>query len=235
METGSSNSRKKIYYMLVTLIFGLIAIVLAKIMVRCYGLLINMEQEGIIVSSVMGIYSYVLFIKGLLKPKMAIECKTYIPLAAFAIPAIAVYGYNSSKGLLYYLFAAFVFVTLPVIPYAMGEVINKLAFSHLGNKKWKGVVLILLGVFVNFLLSLWGNWSSILGTNPVSKLTEQFMLGENKISDFLAWIFPMNSYGILSLLNGSVKKSMVYFLVYFALVVLFIMLHRVVTKLFSVK
>lgn len=231
VKENRNKIKKLLYYTLLMAVLIPVVIIFSQLISRAYYLLINMEQEGIILTAVIGICSYVIFIKELLKPSKCMYSKmyiTYILLSAFVIPAIIIYGYNSGKGVFYYIIGMIMFITLPIIPCIMAEIINKISEKKLKRIKPRTFLVLILGIVINILLSIWGNWWNIISKNILHSLTEQFMIGSNSTSQALAWIFPMNSYGILSMLNKTTGKSILYFCIYLILIGLFSVLHLMV-------
>jgi ABC-2 type transport system permease protein len=131
----------------------------------------------------------------------------YLTACLIFLPILIVYGVKSGGGILYYVYALLIFLTLPVIPIVLDSVIVMIImrFTNLAKNKdafrtISAVIAIIFGVGVSTM-------SQRLVLNQGAGQTQ---LGNNSLVAITSNIFPASKLGALGLINHGSLSGLIY-------------------------
>ena len=131
----------------------------------------------------------------------------YLTASLIFLPILIVYGVKSGGGILYYVYALLIFLTLPVIPIVLDSVIVMIImrFTNLAKNKdafrtISAVIAIIFGVGVSTM-------SQRLVLNQGAGQTQ---LGNNSLVAITSNIFPASKLGALGLINNGSLSGLIY-------------------------
>ena len=131
----------------------------------------------------------------------------YLTACMIFLPIIIVYGVKSGGGLLYYVYALLIFLTLPVIPIVLDSVIVMIImrFTNLAKNKdafrtLSAIIAIIFGVGVSIMSQRF----------VLNEGAGQTQLGNNSLVAITSNIFPVSKLGALGLINYGNLSGLVY-------------------------
>lgn len=131
----------------------------------------------------------------------------YLTGCLIFLPILIVYGVKSGAGVLYYVYALLIFLTLPVIPIVLDAVLVMIImrFTNLAKNKdafrtISAVIAIIFGVGV----------STMSQRFVLNQGAGQTQLGNNSLVAITSNIFPASKLGALGLINHGSPSGLVY-------------------------
>jgi len=131
----------------------------------------------------------------------------YLTESLIFLPILIVYGVKSGGGILYYLYALLIFLTLPVIPIVLDSMIVMIImrFTNLAKNKdafrmISAIIAIFFGVGV----------STITQKFVLNQGNGQTQLGNNSMVAITSNIFPASKLGALGLINNGSLHGLIY-------------------------
>lgn len=150
----------------------------------------------------------------------------YLTLAVFFIPVAAGYGIRSNAGIVYYIYTAIIFITLPVIPLTIATLIDMfiMRFSTLfKNKDRFRLIASLLGVFIGIGVNIFSQRFSNVGEK--SGEVHDMVLKMNKsVSGVGSKIFPSSNFAADSLNNWNNSSGLLAILIFILLNAIFLII-----------
>lgn len=123
------------------------------------------------------------------------------------LPILIVYGVKSGGGILYYVYALLIFLTLPVIPIVLDSVIVMIIMRFTNLAKNKDAFRTISAVIT----IMFGVGASTMSQRFVLKQgAGQTQLGNNSMVAIISNIFPASKFGALGLINHGSLSGLVY-------------------------
>jgi len=230
------SKRIKQILLFVVLAFSLLPMVFGIInfLMSTYDGLATVGEEGVLLSLGIAVSAFVIFFFGLfytmntfyfsddvenllplpIKSSHILGAKfiivtifEYLTASLIFLPILIVYGVKNGGGILYYVYALLIFLTLPVIPIVLDSVIVMIImrFTNLAKNKdafrvISAIVAIILGVGV----------STMSQRFVLTEGAGQTQLGNNSLVAITSNIFPASKLGALGLINHGSLSGLVY-------------------------
>ncbi len=218
-----------------------------------YEMLVPVQQEGLILGigfsavstavfffSIFYVMSVFYFSKDIesllplpLKPSEILAAKftvvlfyEYLTELLFLLPVLIGFGIAAGAGLLYYLYGAVIFLTLPLLPLVYASLLSMLVMRFTGLAKNRdrfrivgGIIAMVIAVGVNAVITKFS--SSSMGAEDLQRLLEQ---GNNSYVSIMSGIFFSNRFAVMALLHNEVLKGFVNLILFVLICILFMML-----------
>lgn len=215
---------------------------IAFLVANLLAILVQIGQEGVILSWGIAINSAIVFVFGIfyvvstfyfssdveyllplpLKPRQIIGAKflvvtiyEYFTTAVFFLPIWITYGIYMSCGLLYYLYGLVVYLLMPITPLAAASVIIMVIMRFTNLSKYKDAVKVLggmIGVFIGIGINL--VMQNVMGTMSQEQIMELIQKGDNSLMILTSGVFPTARWGAEALINYSKLSGLLSFLIY---------------------
>lgn len=248
---GKINNRLKNAALMIVIALSMLPIVagIAAMVWGSYGVFKSMGQEGLILGSgllsvcmlvlffgifyIMNVFYFSKDVESLLplplRPSTIMAAKFSVTLIyeyfteiIVLAPVLVTFGLVSKAGIVYYLYAALAFLTLPIIPLIYAGVLNMLLMRYTNISKNRdqlrivgGVIGMLVAIFANTKMqSLFSNTA-----NP-EMLKDMLLSGNNSLINMMTGIFPTNKFLTLALINSDNFIGLTNILLYIAISVL---------------
>jgi ABC-2 type transport system permease protein len=226
-----------------------------------YDLLDPIGQTGILLGFGLSLVSIAIFIFGIVyvlttfyfskdienllslpvKPYQILSAKfitvlvyEYFTETIFLLPVLIAYGIKSGAGVVYYLYSAIVFLTLPIIPLVIASAVNMfiMRFTNLGKHKDAlkiagGLLAMTFAIGINVVMQRAG---SNIGENPehmLSMITE----GNNSLIRVSTRAFPSTRLVALSLIESTTAKGLQNLILFLLVTAAFIGLFMVLAEM----
>lgn len=141
-------------------------------------------------------------------------------------PVLVTFGLVSKAGVVYYLYAALAFLTLPIIPLVYAGILNMILMRITNISKNKDQFRIIggiLGMFVAIFVNM--KMQSLFSNASDPELLKNMLLnGDNSLINMMTGIFPTNKFLTLALINSDNLTGLINILLYIAISVLFVSL-----------
>lgn len=218
-----------------------------------YGMLAEMQQEGLILGigfsavsiaifffSIFYVMSVLYFSKDIesllplpLKPSEILAAKftvvlfyEYLTEVVFLAPILIGFGIASKAGILYYLYSIFIFLTLPLLPLVYASLLSMVVMRYTNLAKNRDRFRIVGGIIAMLLA---------VGINAVitkqsssqmgaGELQRLLEQGNNSYVDIMSGIFFNNKFAVMALLHCDVLKGFVNLVLFVLISILFVML-----------
>lgn len=218
-----------------------------------YGSLVSMNQEGFILVLGVSAASLVIFIFGIfyvmstfyfsmdiekllplpLKPSTILGAKftvvaiyEYLTELVFLLPIMITFGVMSKAGVVYYLYAILVFLTLPVVPLVIAAFITMVIMRFTPFAKNKDLFNTVAGIFV-IILSVGINiFFQRLGAN--NQDPEQLLMlmaqGNNSLVDTMSSFIPSAKLAVNALVFSGELKGLINILLFLVITIAFLLI-----------
>jgi ABC-2 type transport system permease protein len=140
----------------------------------------------------------------------------YVPTAILVLPLLITYGVKSGAGPLYYLYAAVVFLTLPVIPLVIASLLAMLfmRFTNVGKSKDRfrligGVIGIVAVLGFQIVVQ-----RSSAGRDSAERLTQMILSDNNALLSLVTRLFPSTKLGAMALAESGALAGLGYLLAF---------------------
>lgn len=208
-----------------------------------YDSLVMIGQEGTIISLLVGAVSLMVFFFGIfyaistfffssdiqnllplpLRPWQILGAKftvsliyEYMTEILFLLPVLIMYGIKSSAGILYYIYGAVIYLTLPIIPLSMAAFLDMvvLRFTNIGKNKDRfrvigGVISLFIALSFSFIMPKFTENSM-----SQQQLIEMATSGNNSLVGMTAKIFPGSIFAANTLINSENIQGLLNLLIF---------------------
>lgn len=241
--------RNALIPLLLIVAFLPLALSFATLASQLYDGLARIHQEGLLLGLGLSMVSLVIFVFGVfyvinvyyfsqdvehllplpLKPSQILTAKfavtllyEYLTELITLLPLVVTFGIKSGAGIAYYVYAAVIFLTLPVIPLILASVIAMLVmrFTNVAKNKDRyrmigGVIAVLCAFGFNFLFQ---RFSGRVGTED---LQQMLLGGDNSFLHLATRLFPSAKLGAMALLHATAFTGFVNLVLFLAVSALF--------------
>ncbi|HHT65871.1 MAG: putative ABC transporter permease subunit [Caldicoprobacterales bacterium] len=251
---GSSTFAKVSVILVFAIMIPMFMAGIAYLVTSLLGVLVQIGQEGIILSWGIAINSAIVFLFGIfyvvstfyfssdvefllpmpLKPRQILGAKflvvtiyEYFTTAISFLPVWITYGIYMGCGLLYYIYGLVVFLLMPITPLAAASLIIMVIMRFTNLSKHKDAVKVLggmVGVFFGVGLNL--VIQNVMGSMSQEQIMELVQKGNNSLMILTSGVFPTARWGAEALINYSQLSGLFSFLLYagFSLLIYFALL-----------
>lgn len=218
-----------------------------------YGMLAEIQQEGLILSLGLSVVSMAVFFFGIfyvmsvfyfskdiesllplpLRPSeilaakfTVVLCYEYLTELVFLAPVLIGFGIAAKSGLLYYLYGILIFLTVPLLPLVYASILSMLAMRFTGMAKNRDRFRIIGGV-VAMAVAVGVNAviTSLSSANMGPEELQRLMdQGNNSYVGIVSGIFFSNRFAVMALLYNESLKGLVNLILFVLICILFVML-----------
>ncbi|WP_035294340.1 hypothetical protein [Clostridium sp. KNHs214] len=250
---------EKLMYLILVIAFLPLAFMIGDMVSNFYEGLEMINQQGIILGVGFAISSLLIFFFGIFycintmyfardvenilplpfKPWEIVTAKfvtiliyEYLTEAIFMLPIIVVYGVKSGASVLYYLYSAIVFLTLPIVPLVISSIIVMLIMSFTGLAKNKdrfrkigGIVGLILILFMN-------SYMQKISQNSLDpkKLSKMVMERNNGFVNIVTKIFPSTKFAAFSAINSDNISGLLNLLIFLSISILSMFIFNIIAE-----
>lgn len=149
------------------------------------------------------------------------------------LPFLIVHGIMSGGGILFYIYAAVIFLLTPVVPLVMASILDMIIMRFVNVSKHKdmmrtfgGIIAIAFGFGINF---------AVRQTQDVGKLKKVFLQGNNSAVGIFSKVFPGINLQARCLINSNNIKGLLYILAFILFCALAAALFLAIGEVFYIK
>lgn len=226
-------SKQSILLIVLAVAFTPLALSFGAMVSYLYDMLAPIQQEGVVLGLGLSLVSLAIFLFGIfyvinvfyfaqdieallplpLTPAQVLTAKfnitllyEYVTELIILAPILVAYGVKSGAGIVYYVYSAIIFLTLPIIPLVIGSVFAMIIMriTNIGKNKDRsrmigGVAVIVLAVGFNIVFQRMN-----AGEMDESLLKQMLLSGNNSFVQLVTKMFPSVQFGANALLNSTV-------------------------------
>lgn len=212
----------KLKIIIILMITGVVTYLYTKVLLFYFGILLNFSQDGTVLSGTYASLNLLLFFIGIneedFKRSLA---KVYLIQGIVMIPPITVYGIVRVEGIMFYLVASVLFLTLPLTPICLSNIV--------GFATKKKEFRILIKTLLSFMFS-----TGYVVIYNVSFTKEYFNMlfnkGGNALSLILPFVFPLSDSGALALTYTYRTAGKIGFIISILQGILFLSMYRILRR-----
>lgn len=164
---------------------------------------------------------------------LAVTAYEYMLELFILLPFLVVHGIMSGGGILFYIYAAIIFLLTPVIPLVMASIIDMIIMRFINVSRHKdmmrtigGIIAIAFGFGINF---------AMRQTQDIEKVKKVFLEGNNSAVGILSKVFPGINLQARCLINSNNLKGLLYLLAFIAFCALAAALFLAIGEAFYIK
>lgn len=234
--------KRALFLILIIMAFIPMAVGFGTFVGKAYNVLVEVKQEGIILSFGFSIISLVIFFFGIFYTMsiyyFSMDIENLLPLPfrsseilgakfitiliyeyyteiIFFLPAIIVFGIKEGAGISYYIFSFILFLFLPIIPLVMSGIIVMVVmrFSNIAKNKDRFRV---IGGIISILFGVSLNFmlQRNINTTDPEQLSKIFAEGNNSFVNISSRIFPAAKLAVNSLINSNNLNGLINLLMF---------------------
>ena len=219
---------------------------LGTLTARIFDILLKIHQEGIVLGISLPIVSSVIFFLGLfyvisvfyftkdietllplpLSPSTIVGAKftltmiyEYITGLILLLPVLLVFGFKNNESILYYIFAAVIFLMIPVAPLVLASIINMIImrFTNIAKNKDRfrvlsGIIAIFMGLSLNYFMQ-----NIEQSFKNESQLQQLLIQGNNSLLNLTSSLFPSTKFAALALINSTSINGLLNLIIFIAI------------------
>ncbi len=218
-----------------------------------YGMLAEIQQEGLILSLGFSVVSMAVFFFGIfyvmsvfyfskdiesllplpLRPSeilaakfTVVLCYEYLTELVFLAPVLIGFGIAAKAGLLYYLYGVLIFLTVPLLPLVYASILSMLAMRFTSMAKNRDRFRIIGGIIAMAVaVGVNAVITNLSSANMGPEELQRLMdQGNNSYVGIVSGIFFSNRFAVMALLNSEALKGFVNLILFIMICILFVML-----------
>ncbi|MGE5632796.1 MAG: putative ABC transporter permease subunit [Caulobacteraceae bacterium] len=226
---------------------------IAAIVYEAYGVLLQIQQEGLLLVGGFSVVSMAVFFFSIfyvmsvfyfsrdienllplpLKPSEILAAKftvtliyEYLTEFLFLAPILISFGVASGQGIIYYLYSFIIFLTLPVIPLVYASLLSMIVmrFTNIARNKDRFRI---VGGIIAMAIAIGSNLviqKFTAASMTPEKLQQMITQGNNSLVGAMSGIFVNNRFGVIALLNNGGVKGLINIAVFVLISFLFLLL-----------
>lgn len=218
-----------------------------------YGMLAEIQQEGLILSLGFSVVSMAVFFFGIfyvmsvfyfskdiesllplpLRPWeilaakfTVVLCYEYLTELVFLAPVLIGFGIAAKAGLLYYLYGVLIFLTVPLLPLVYASILSMLAMRFTSMAKNRDRFRIIGGIIAMAVaVGVNAVITNLSSANMGPEELQRLMdQGNNSYVGIVSGIFFSNRFAVMALLNSEALRGFVNLILFIMICILFVML-----------